>query len=142
MTWQNRSDNLPYPTLLLADFGCAVFGSEVRAGNAEPGQAPPVDHDFVPPEHPHFSDRSDIYSLGLIILCLANRSPQKVPGPKVLQNASAPMRTVMERCLQNQPLRRPSPQQLPAFVLRNYQKWLVGRRDCGVALPSWAYGSG
>jgi serine/threonine protein kinase len=37
MTWKDCSDSCHYSTLLLGDFGCAVFSSTVLAGRAGPG---------------------------------------------------------------------------------------------------------
>lgn len=141
LTWTDSLglDYPQFPNVLLGDFGCAVTGKQVLAGRGDPRQVPGNDPTFSSPEHPNFSDRSDIYSLGLLILCLANRS-QSPPGNgmEVLAGASAPLRTVVGKCLMPRECDRTSPQDLPSLVWWGYQRWLAGRRDCGKALPSWA----
>jgi len=139
MTWANRIGS--YPTLLLGDFGCAVTGDDLRAGLGAPGTVPPVDTAWVPPEYPVFSDRSDIFTLGLIVMCLAARTQEPPRGPNPLIGyASQGIITVVENCMERIPRERPSAQELPALVWWGYQEWLKGRDDYGQYLPAWATG--
>jgi len=141
MTWADSLgfDGKQYPTVLLGDFGCAVTGEQVLAGRGDPRQVPGNDPTFSSPEHPYYSDKSDVYSLGLATLCLANRT-QSPPGISAIAGASAPLRTVVGKCMMLQERDRPSRQELPSLVWWGYQSWIAGRRDCGQSLPSWAFG--
>ncbi|KAF2826833.1 kinase-like protein [Ophiobolus disseminans] len=141
LTWSDsvQMGRTRHPTVLLGDFGCAVTGKQVRAGAGAPGVVPPTDGAWIPPECPGFSDRSDVYTLGLIVMCLAARS-QEPPeqNPLTSAYASKEMIKTVKNFTEYRPRDRPCVQELPALVWRRYQSWWNGRSDDGAELPSWA----
>jgi serine/threonine protein kinase len=142
LTWHNQSGDWPqYPTVLLGDFGCACTASQVWSGRGDPSMLPGNDDMFSALEWPDFTDKSEVYSLGLVLLCLANRS-QEPPEftAAAMAGSSEPMKWVVGKCLMVSQRDRVSPQDLPALVWSCYQSWLRGRRDYGEALPAWAFG--
>jgi serine/threonine protein kinase len=134
LTWHDAIDNVPYPTVLLGDFGCAVTSQGRRARTGLPQN----DVDFAPPEFPSYSEFGDVYALALTVVCVGwiKQSP---PKREMLNGwASEGMEMVLRKCLKREQTSRPSPGELPKYVWRGYQMWCRGRRDFGKSLPEWA----
>lgn len=104
----------------LADFGCAVGGplgdlrsveSALRRGHPE----------FLPPEDPNFSELSDVYQLGLTILCLATlqRFPDRIYEPR---GYSERILNVLAECMESDPRDRPGSDALPDKLHRQRRK--------------------
>ncbi|KAH7071360.1 kinase-like domain-containing protein [Paraphoma chrysanthemicola] len=140
MTWKDplQIDTCPYPTFMLGDFGSAVSLSDGRARTREfPGNDPY----FAPPEYPLYSEKGDIYSIGLVVICLAFKC-QRPPRRDFLASgwASPGMQMVLEKCLMRAVRARPTPEELPKLVWLGYQMWCQACGHTGIALPAWAYG--
>ena len=143
MTWHDplRIDTCPYPTMLIGDFGCAVTGDDIRNGRGMSNNLPVNDATFAPPEFPSFSEQGDVFSIGLIIVCIAYRSQVPPDGDPLQGNgASEAMAIVLRKCMMRREKDRPSPHTLPTLVWWGYQKWCAGRSDSGRELPGWAFG--
>lgn len=110
-------DTCPYPTMLLGDFGSAVLVSEIAGGNARCDMIPGNDPTFAPPEYPNYSERGDVFSLALILMCVAYQV-QEPPTVQPAQSSrmSGPMASLLALCLQRKQSRRPTPKTLPALV--------------------------
>ncbi|KAF2024541.1 kinase-like protein [Setomelanomma holmii] len=136
MTWEGTHNR--HPTMLLGDFGCAIDRNDLRM---LPDTIPPNDPDFAPPEYPDCNDRSDVYSMGLTVLCVASKSQLPLPGDSFANGwASAGMEMVLKKCLRGHPSGRPSLFELPQFVRRGYNMWVTTNQGPGAPLPAWAYG--
>ncbi|KAF2016669.1 kinase-like protein [Aaosphaeria arxii CBS 175.79] len=65
-----------YPRIVLGDFEMSITESQharnMREDPKEGHENHNTDNDFLPPEAPMFSFRSDVYQLGLLIYCLCN----------------------------------------------------------------------
>lgn len=140
MTWKDplQVDTCPYPTILLGDFGCAVTLQECGAGSANP---PHNDAVFAPPEQSFYSEKADIYSMALVVICLAYRQ-QLPPRCDPFSNgwASEGLKMVLTKCLRAAAKDRPTPFELPKLVWRGYQMWSRTHGTFGVRLPQWAFG--
>lgn len=135
-------DSCPYPTMLLGDFGSAVSVSEIASGRARCDRIPGNDPMFAPPEYPNYSEHGDVFSLGLILLCVVYQT-QEPPIVALVESSrmSAHMAALLTLCMQQRQSRRPTPKTLPNLVWSGYSNWRKERNSSGSALPAWAYGN-
>jgi serine/threonine protein kinase len=63
----DNTTNKPYPTVVLADFGCAVQQSDVDDYNLTEHNMPEVDPRAIPPEGAQATEAVDVYQVGLVI---------------------------------------------------------------------------
>lgn len=144
LTWRDPLgvNASPYPTVVLGDFGCAVFGNEIRSATVSVDTIPGNDRAFAPPESPTYSEQSDVYSLALVVICVAWRR-QEPPRDNFFRNnwASKGMARVLYHCLRTSGSNRPTPLTLPAVVWKGYKTWLDSRPNYGRPLPGWAFPS-
>jgi serine/threonine protein kinase len=142
MTWGNgwQTNQNPYPTMLIGDFGCAVSAADIHAGQGNFDQLSIPDFSFAPPEFPAYREEGDVYSIALIVVCIVWRSQVPPSGNLLANNWATPSMTrVVERYLQRDPNLRPKPQEIPKLVWREYQTWLARRSDLGRPVPEWAF---
>jgi serine/threonine protein kinase len=147
ITSRERDDNSRYPTIVLGDFGLCTTAEDVRTGRASLHTNSGYTPEFTVPEHPQYSKRSDIYQLALTIHCLAHMSMTPDMGHRNSDSHPLPrwcrdrgLRDLVSKCLHPDPTERPSPNDLPAMVLKAYRAWRLSRWDDGARLPSWAFG--
>lgn len=114
-----------YPTVKLADFGCAMPLLEVAANNLKSQDMPQEDPTAVPPEGPVASEAADVYQIGLVINDLMDREDGEderhtnIPYTKEL-------RVITDSCLIKCELRRPSAVQVLHMV--RMKKWQLLRK--------------
>jgi serine/threonine protein kinase len=147
LTSSDRDNNGHYPTIVLGDFGLCTTDEDVRKGRASVDTNSGYTPGFKVPEHPHYSDRSDVYQLALTINCLARMSGTPDVGHKNGDSYPLPrwckdrgLRELLVDCLHTDPKHRPWPNDLPAMVWKGYTTWRKSRRDDEARLPSWAFG--
>ncbi|KAH7074618.1 kinase-like domain-containing protein [Paraphoma chrysanthemicola] len=131
-----------YPTAVLVDFGCCTSFEDIASGLASAARHSGNTPAFEPPESPAFCQRSDVYSLGLKIHCLArmsNHPDVKRYGTPSYRYEDDGLRELLRRCTHPDHGKRPMPGELPHLVAKGYWKWKSGRKNDGERLPSWAF---
>ncbi|CAO2654577.1 Nn.00g113100.m01.CDS01 [Neocucurbitaria sp. VM-36] len=146
LTWKDTFgiDKCQYPTAVVGDFGACVTTADVRAGRADARYHRGGTPGFNLPEYPAYNDRCDMYTLGLIIHCLARM--RNSPVASFTERQNNPLQSLfgnvglirgVKNCLQRDPKKRPAPNELPWLVWTGYQAWRKARKDDGHKLPSW-----
>ncbi|KAI4650540.1 hypothetical protein J4E93_002896 [Alternaria ventricosa] len=149
MTWSSPlADDASsgYPTIVLCDFGCSVKSTDISLNNQAAEILAWVDLAFEPPEST-YSERGDVYSLALILLCLAQM--RQCPNMDVLDEECNPLGysiyfqlelgSLFGECLEPDPSDRPEQEILPVVVWEGYQSWRSYNADSGKPLPKWAF---
>ena len=149
MTWPSplAGDTMnSYPTVVLCDFGCSVKSTDISLNNQAAKILAWKDVAFEPPDS-SYSERGDIYALGLIFLCLGQMG--QCPDMDVLDPECDPLGysnyfqlelgSLVGECLEPDPSDRPEQEILPVVVWEGYQEWRSYRADNEKPLPSWAF---
>jgi serine/threonine protein kinase len=134
-------ETAPFPTMILGDFGCSKSTSDIVAGVARLHRLSGETPEFAPPESPGWSDRGDVYMLGLTIHCLGRMSnlPDVVGHYELSPRyGDENLRKLIKRCIKTDSRERPSAYELPAMVYTGYRAWRKARGDDGARLPRWA----
>jgi hypothetical protein len=92
-------DDEIYPTVKLADFGCAMTESEVVAKDLRPNDMPEEDPSAIPPEGPMATEASDIYQVGRIILELLLNEATCTTHVKAREQYTAVILRLANRCV-------------------------------------------
>ncbi|KAI4635168.1 uncharacterized protein J4E87_000118 [Alternaria ethzedia] len=149
LTWSSTlaGDTMnSYPTVVLCDFGCSVKSTDISLKNQAAKLLDWVDVAFEPPEST-YSERGDIYALGLILLCLGQMRQR--PNMDVLDPECDPLGysnyfqlelgSLVGECLEPDPSDRPKQEILPVVVWEGYQEWRSYSGGDGKPLPKWAF---
>ncbi|KAH7087691.1 kinase-like domain-containing protein [Paraphoma chrysanthemicola] len=131
-----------YPIAVLVDFGCCTSFEDIASGLAGAARHSGNTPAFEPPESPAFCQRSDGYSLGLTIHCLARMSNHpdiKRYGTLSYRHEDDRLRELLRNCTHSNHSKRPTPGELPRLVAKGYWKWKSGRKNDGERLPWWAF---
>jgi serine/threonine protein kinase len=150
ITRRNMRAGQNFPNLVVGDFGLNVSQTEIDNNTAKPpgDVASGFTPMFAPPEAPRYDVRSDIYSLGVTVHCLAimRNTPRSVIGHRDIHPLDGrfedgSLKKVVRRCLKHDPAERPEQYYLPKDVYVAYTAWKKKRNgDKGKKLPYWAFG--
>ncbi|KAI8943603.1 hypothetical protein NX059_001595 [Plenodomus lindquistii] len=97
-------------TFKLADFGCAVSESELRAGLLTVDNLPLEDPRFIPPEGPVPSEAADVYQIGLAMLCFIENqwNPWHFHGEPMQKSISKELLNLVNSCADDCHTSRPT----------------------------------
>lgn len=142
LTWNVQRDGGVYPTVVLGDFGCSISDYELSAGPTNKAGTPC----FASPEF-HTQSSSDVYSLGLVLHCLATMRNEPIRSltkletePLQKRHGSTGLDRELRHCLSRDPDYRTHPGELPCLVFQSYKSWRKHRGEDGKRLPDWAFG--
>jgi serine/threonine protein kinase len=103
---KNTTDN-SYPTIVLADFGCAVSKSEIEEKGLAINDMPEIDSDAIPPEGVGASEAQDIYQIGLVIQSLMRNNAWWAGHRSAWLRYTFDLRRLADMCAANRPDERP-----------------------------------
>ncbi|KAF1917955.1 kinase-like domain-containing protein [Ampelomyces quisqualis] len=113
-----------YPTVKLADFGCAVTDSEMKNCGLTISDLPEEDPDAIPPEGPVASQAADIYQIGRVIETLILSKEPSIGRGKADTHYTYDLRINVQLCKLSEPLERPTVEEL-LNVIRNRKDHLL-----------------
>ncbi|OAL45396.1 kinase-like protein [Pyrenochaeta sp. DS3sAY3a] len=135
-----------YPRLIVGDFGCSVSQVDVRDGRAGATYHSGVTPCFAPPEAPRYNETGDVYTLGLIMNCVARMRNMPTTDRATLDQdplrgmfRDVPLTMGVRKCLRVHPADRIPVTVLPSKLWDSYQSWRRARGMDGQKLPSWAF---
>ncbi|KAF2006260.1 kinase-like protein, partial [Amniculicola lignicola CBS 123094] len=106
-----KASQNPYPRAVIGDFGCCASDSDLRSGRATE-TVERQDPRFAPPEAPRYYRSSDIFQIGMIIVCMArlenevSRSTRVEHGRPLGWGYSAEINHVVQKCILPDPEQR------------------------------------